>query len=233
MQGVNLIDFLLKRGSYIMARSDHFGGFYHILEWVMWLLYLNILWVLFTIIGLGIFGVFPATVSMFTILRNLLLKQDKPIFKTFFQTYKKEFLKANAVGLITFGVAYILYIDLLFLDRIEGLLFNVFQIGLIVVVIIFLITLFYIFPVYVHFELSFLNRFKHAMLIGIFSPLMNIAMIIGFIALYYLYKVLPGLIPIFGLTLSGLLIMSSVLFAFNRFERRQQKLQGINENKGS
>lgn len=200
------------------------GGFYHVLEWVMWLIYLNVLWIFFTIIGLGVFGIFPATVSVFTVIRQLLLKEDTSIIKVFFRTYKQEFLKINGIGLILALIAYILYMDLLFLDTIQGTFFYFFQIGLIIVSILFFITLIYIFPVYVHFKLKFYQYLKHALLIGIFSPLMNLVIIIGFVCLYFIYKWIPGFIPIFGLSLVNLLVTASVMLAFNRFEKRQQKL---------
>lgn len=205
------------------------GGFYNVLEWIMWLVYLNILWIMFTIMGLGLFGFFPATVSMFTIIRQLLLKEETSIIKTFFQTYKREFFKANGVGLILFILAYILYMDLLFLDTIQNIFFYFFQIALIIVSILYLITLIYIFPVYVHFQLKFFQYFKHAFLIGVFSPLMNLAIIAGFVILYFIYKWVPGLIPIFGLSLVSLLITRCVMLAFNRFEKRQQKLNEVEE----
>lgn len=205
------------------------GGFYNVLEWIMWLVYLNILWIMFTIMGLGLFGFFPATVSMFTIIRQLLLKEETSIIKTFFQTYKREFFKANGVGLILFILAYILYMDLLFLDTIQNIFFYFFQIALIIVSILYLITLIYIFPVYVHFQLKFFQYFKHAFLIGVFSPLMNLAIIAGFVILYFIYKWIPGLIPIFGLSLVSLLITRCVMLAFNRFEKRQQKLNEVEE----
>jgi len=210
---------------FIMTR----GGFYNVLEWIMWLVYLNILWIMFTIMGLGLFGFFPATVSMFTIIRQLLLKEETSIIKTFFQTYKREFFKANGVGLILFILAYILYMDLLFLDTIQNIFFYFFQIALIIVSILYLITLIYIFPVYVHFQLKFFQYFKHAFLIGVFSPLMNLAIIAGFVILYFIYKWIPGLIPIFGLSLVSLLITRCVMLAFNRFEKRQQKLNEVEE----
>lgn len=205
------------------------GGFYSILEWIMWLIYLNILWIVATIMGLGLFGFFPATVSLFTIIRQLLLKEETSITKTFFQTYKREFFKANGVGFVLFIIAYILYMDLLFLDTIQNMFFYFFQIALIIVSILYVITLIYIFPVYVHFKLKFIQYFKHAFLIGIFSPLMNLAMIAGFVFLYFIYKWLPGLMPVFGLSLVSLLITVSVMLAFNRFENRQQKLNEVEE----
>lgn len=213
-----------------MGRSFYSSNFYHVLEWIMWLLYLNLLWFLFTLIGLGVLGIFPATVSMFTVIRHLLQKKDPAIFKTFFQTFKQEFFKANGVGLLIFAIIYLLYMDFLFLDHLPSSLFGVFQIGLLLAVIVFVIVLLYIFPVYVHYELSFFQMFKHALIIGVFSPLANLLIIIGFAVLYYLYKWLPGLIPTFGISLIALLLMFSGLFAFNRIQEKQEKLEESEEN---
>ena len=203
------------------------GGFYHVLEWVMWLIYLNILWLLFTMIGLGLFGIFPATVSVFAIIRRLLLKEDISITKVFLQTYKQEFFRGNGIGFILVLIAYVLYIDFLFLDQIDGVFFYVFQVGLIIVSLLYFVTLIYLFPAYVHFQLKFFQYFKHALWIGIFSPLMNLIMIIGFVCLYFIYKWTPGFIPIFGLSLVSLMITISVMLAFNRFEKRQQELTEV------
>lgn len=206
-----------------MAKSSYFSNFYHILEWIMWLLYLNLLWVLFSIIGLGVFGVFPATVSLFTIIRQLLQEKQSTIFKNFFHTFKQEFFRANVVGFVLALIFYLLYIDFLFLDRIPSALFKVFQIGLIVISTIFVITVLYIFPVYVHYDLKFFEKFKHAMLIGLFSPLANIMIVAGSFILFYIYKWMPGLIPVFGISLIALLLMFAGLFAFNRFQKKQEK----------
>lgn len=190
----------------------------------MWMLYLNILWLLFTLLGLGIFGLFPATVSVFAVIRQLLQKKEPAIFKTFLQTYKQEFLKANGMGFVLFVFIYLLYMNLLFLDRIPSSLFTLFQIGWWFAAIIFFILLLYIFPVYVHFDLKFFQIFKHALIIGIVSSLANLLIIIGFVILFFVYKWLPGLIPTFGISLVALLLMFAGLFAFDRIQEKQEKL---------
>lgn len=212
-----------------MRKSFYQSNFYHVLEWIMWLLYLNLLWILFTLLGLGILGIFPATVSMFTVIRQLLQKKEPAIFKTFFQTYKEEFFKANGVGLVLFIITYLLYMDFLFLDKIPSSLFSIFQIGLLIATIIFLIVLLYIFPIYVHFDLKFFQMFKHALIIGIISPLANLLIIIGFVILFFVYKWVPGLIPTFGISLVAFLLMFSGLFAFNRIQEKQEELSNQEE----
>nr|WP_052044317.1 DUF624 domain-containing protein [Alkalihalobacillus alcalophilus] len=74
-----------------MQRSWADSPLYTISDWIMRLAYINLLWLLFMIIGLFIVGFMPATVAMFTVIRMLLMKEESvPIFKTFL-----TFLKRN------------------------------------------------------------------------------------------------------------------------------------------
>ena len=65
-------------------------------EAIMKIAWLNGIWVLFTLGGGIVFGWAPSTAAMFTVVRKWLLgRPDAPLFKTFYQTYKKEFFKAK------------------------------------------------------------------------------------------------------------------------------------------
>ncbi|MRH42791.1 DUF624 domain-containing protein [Aquibacillus halophilus] len=216
-----------------MAKSNGSGGgLYRILEWIMWIAYINLLWVGFSLLGLIVLGVFPATVAGFTVIRGLLMKNtDTPIIKTFFRTYKNEFFKSNAIGFIFVVVGYILYLDFVFIGNINGLLFYVLQIGLVFVSLVYLIALLYIMPVYVHFDLNFTRYFKQAIQIGIFSPLMTIAMVLGLFIVYFLITLIPGLIPLFAFGASAFVIMACGLFAFHRLENKQRLLNEPKEKK--
>jgi uncharacterized membrane protein YesL len=67
----------------------------------MKLAYLNLLWIVFSVGGLIVFGSIPASVSLFTIVRKWLINKetDLPIFHTFFQNYKNEFLNQISLDL--------------------------------------------------------------------------------------------------------------------------------------
>ena len=81
-------------------------GVYSVSEWVMKFTYVNILWITFSILGLFVLGLFPATTAMFAVIRKWVLKlPDIPTFKTFTSAYKKEFLKSNVIGLM-FSLAF-------------------------------------------------------------------------------------------------------------------------------
>ncbi|MFC0472078.1 YesL family protein [Halalkalibacter kiskunsagensis] len=213
-----------------MPNQGVMGGFYRVSEWVMRLAYINILWIFFSIIGLVIFGVMPATVAMFTVIRKWLMgEEDVHITKLFFKTYKKEFIKVNLLGLIIFAIGYILYIDLQFLSQVSGMLQYILTAGLIIIGFFFLIMVIYIIPVYVHYDLKVLQYLRHSILIGFLSPLMTIMMIATLSVIYYLFMFIPGLIPVFGASAFGFITMGSAYFAFKRLETKQQKVEEAKE----
>src|SRR5699024_1657289 len=68
-------------------------------NWLFKFIYLHTLWIIFSILGLGVFGIFPATASVFTVARKWLEEgEDVPIFQTFFHSYKSIFFQASGLG---------------------------------------------------------------------------------------------------------------------------------------
>ncbi|WP_077619399.1 YesL family protein [Bacillus sinesaloumensis] len=198
------------------------GGIYKLCEWIMRLAYINLLWIMFTIMGLGLFGFFPATISMFTVVRKWLMGfDDIPVFKTFWNAYKKEFLKSNLLGLIIMITAYILYIDIQFLRSTDGFI-NVLFYPTILLCIGFILTLCFVFPTFVHFDVSVFKVFKNSFLLMLMNPLSTLMMIIGSIAVYMVMTTIPGLIPLIGGSVLAFIIMWSAFLAFTRIERQRQ-----------
>ncbi|MBB5326353.1 putative membrane protein YesL [Anoxybacillus tepidamans] len=199
------------------------GKLYRVCEWITKLAYINILWVLFTLVGAVIFGIAPAAVALFTIVRKWLVFHDNdvPVFKTFFQTYKKEFWRANCFGIVFIAVAYILYIDVLYLAHVPSSFRLLFSIVLFIIFIFYIVTLLYIFPIYVHYKLNFWQYMKYALLIGMANPLMTLIMLMSAGVLFVVFMYIPGLIPFFSISLFSLVVMGSALRAFRKVEEKQ------------
>ncbi|MFS0637728.1 DUF624 domain-containing protein [Mesobacillus foraminis] len=206
-----------------MGKVLNRAKFYLLLEWIMWLAYINLLWLASVMLGLILFGILPATVAMFTVVRDLLIKEatGKQIFKTFFLTYKSEFLKSNAMGLIIVSIGVFLYLDFLFIQNMAGVSYYVLFTGLMFISLVYVIALLYIVPVYVHYNLSFYQYFRHAVLIAMVSPVMTILMLLGLIILYFLLLSIPGLIPFITTSSVALILMSCTLAVFRRLENKQ------------
>jgi len=204
-----------------MQASKMFSEFYRICEWIWRLAYINILWMLASLAGLVVFGLLPATVAMFAVLRKWVMKElDIPVFQTFINTYRKEFIKANALGLILLSGGYIIYFNYLFLATVKGSIHTVLLVGQLCTLFIYLITVFFIFPVYVHYELKLLQYVKLAAIIGIVNPLTTIVLALSFVLLYHIFYIIPGLIPLYSVSVTGFAIMWLASIAFSNFEKK-------------
>lgn len=130
-----------------METSAFMGGFYKLLEWISRLAFLNILWISFSLLGLILFGFFPATVAMYSVVRKWMYgKEDVSIFRTFWTAYKQEFVKSNLLGLIIFTIGVILYIDFHFVIQATNSFVSILYIPFLLISFILVCMVFYIFP---------------------------------------------------------------------------------------
>ncbi|WP_160718867.1 YesL family protein [Bacillus sp. USDA818B3_A] len=187
------------------------------------LAYLNFLWIIFSLLGLVVFGFFPATSAMFGVIRKWFLEDwDLPIFKTFWNLYKKEFIKSNILGYILFLAGFILYLDIKLVQQMSNIYMTMVHYFLLMLTFVYVLTIFYVWPVFVHFELSVLQVIKTAFSFMVISPYSTIMMAAGGVIFYFTVQQFPGLLLIFGGSVSTLLIMWSTHIAFRR---RDQKIR--------
>lgn len=184
------------------------GQFFRICEITSKMAYVNLLWIIFTIIGLGVFGFAPATVALFAVIRKWIMgDSDIQVFSTFLLNYRKEFLKSNLLGLILLSIGFILFIDFVYLPM--GGLYTFFRAILILVSIMYIVILLFIFPFYVHYDWEFKLYFKNSLLIGLGHPHIIILIIIGIIIHYQIIIRIPGIIPFFSISVFAYIIMSA------------------------
>ncbi|WP_058308849.1 YesL family protein [Gracilibacillus massiliensis] len=194
-------------------------------EWITRFAYVNILWMAFTIIGLGIFGLFPATVAMFTLIRQWIMgNTDEPVFTRFWQTYKKEFLKSNLIGLVFYVISLLFYINFQFIQFYQGGFYNVVKVPLYIFMLAISLTLIYIIPTFVHYELRFLDIWKNAFLVMLIHPLHNISMVVGAGAVLYVMYSFPGALFFFGASLVGYIIMGTCYHAFRKVAAKKETI---------
>ncbi|MDQ0256779.1 putative membrane protein YesL [Evansella vedderi] len=189
--------------------GNAWAGIMGIFEWVMRLAYVNVLWILFTIVGLFVFGFFPATAAMFAVIRKWIKGESEiPVFKTFWEYYRKEFFKINLIGLFILIIGVIIYVDFLFLATVDGWLATILTSLLIFGSVLFVIILFYIFPLFVHYQFTLFQYFKFAIFIGITKPITTIGIAICTIILYYALLIFPGM----SLFYSGSLLAFAIMW---------------------
>jgi uncharacterized membrane protein YesL len=209
-------------------RTGTFTSFaYWLTDRISKLALINVLWIFFSITGLLIFGVFPATIAMFSVVRLILKKEQFPIIKTFWRYFKQEFFKSNGIGWIITTIAIIFTLEINFIEVSGNSFMQLFYYPLIILNIIFYLTVLYLLPTYVHFEMGLLDLFKNSLLIMIVNPLATIYMIAGFIVNYVALIYMPAILFFFSGSMLTLLITSVTSLAIQRVEKKRMNLNEV------
>jgi uncharacterized membrane protein YesL len=196
---------------------------YSATEWISKFAYINLLWIGFSLAGLLVFGLFPATISMFTIIRKWIMGEgDIPVFRTFWTTYKSEFFRSNGLGLLVAVVCGLIILDLVFMKNLGNGFMNPIQIPLYLFMFAVVMTMLYLFPVYVHYNLKLIQMIKNSFLMMLISPIENLVMIAGIGAVYFVVKFIPGLGIFFGGSLCAAIIMAACYLVFNKVDKKKQ-----------
>ena len=175
----------MKKGAWMLA-----------FEWVWRIVSVNLGWIAFTILGLGIFGFFPASVALFTIVRKWLKKDiDMPVWKTFATVYFKEWKRTNGIALIYYAIGMFLFIDIrIVMDLMNGMFSIFLLVFLYIVSCLVLLSVGYFFAIYVHYQLSIKDYIKQSFLFAATSISTTIWIAAGLsLVIIVLFKV-PGLL---------------------------------------
>lgn len=192
------------------------GKLYSIAEFVTMLAVLQLMWIGLTLLGLVVLGISPATVGLFTVMRKRLQGQDelRTLTREYWTTYKKEFINANKIGVILMIIGYFLVVNFKIVMTMGGTQ------GLLMLTILVMITILYtimvmnIFQVFAHYELPFSRYFSASLLLSISFPIQMIGSMLGIYLLYRVFLIIPGLLPLFGISIIVLFLtwMSSQIF---------------------
>lgn len=204
------------------------GKLFTACEWIMRLALANLLWILFSIAGLLVFGIMPASVALFTLVRKWQMKEtDIPVWKTFITVYRQEFKRANGLGLCLSLSGAFLLIDFLFLGTVNGALQLALLVPLIIISAFYITVVLYIFPVYVHYNLKMIDYLKNAFFLGVLNFHMTLLMLVSLTAVIFLILYQPALAPFFSAVTIAWILMFGGIYSFKRLEARQSKVSGF------
>ncbi|TCN22714.1 YesL family protein [Mesobacillus foraminis] len=188
--------------------------FNEICKMILMLVYIQVLWVVFTLLGLIIFGFGPATYAMFTVMRQWVRgNKDLPIFKTYFNAYRSGFKESLGAGLFYLACGMILYVDLIYVQSqaLKGLLM--------VICFLYAVSLFYIFPILVHYDWkSPVLKVKCSVLFGLSYLQYTLTLFAALGAVYYLLYHVPGVLTFFGISIGSYMTMWMANQVFKRIE---------------
>ncbi|MGB4004876.1 MAG: DUF624 domain-containing protein [Halanaerobiales bacterium] len=181
---------------------DTEGTLYRIAEWITRLVIANFLWIIFTLLGLGIFGIMPATAALFGIMNKWLNGEESlKIFKEYWYLYKKQFIKLNIIGLILLLIAVVLYVDLDYFRAREGWYNSLIKYFLYFLIFFYLLDFIYLFPIAIKYEIKIRYIIKNALFYVFITPLEALQIILGLVVIVIFFIFLSSLLPFLGISL--------------------------------
>lgn len=187
-----------------------------ILNRVLNLVVLNFLWIAGTLLGLVILGIGPATLAVSAVIREWFRgNDDLPVFKTFIENYKSYFKEGTILSLIYGLIGIILIVDFAYITTWE------FRVFFGMMLFLYFLSLVYIFPILVHYDLNNLKeKIKYSFLIG-FSYLqytLLLFFVIGAVT-YLVAKFFPALFTIYGISFPLFIMMWNAMNVFKIIEK--------------
>lgn len=195
-------------------------GYYRFSVWAVRLAYVNLCWILFTFLGIVVFGFMPATSAMFVVVRKWMHgEEDVPIFHTFWKEYRTNFFRTNSLGLIFMFLGYFLVIEFNILRTQESFIYYIVSYSVLGTLLLCIVVWLYFFPIFVHFDLSWIDYLKWPFIIGISHPILT-AFIFGVLGVvYYLtWITIPALLFFFGGSMTAIFVMWAASQTFARYE---------------
>ena len=178
------------------------GSIMNIIDRVIKLIVLNLLWMLFTLLGLVAFGIVPATATVFIIIRKWINDEVTPnLFQEFWNNFKESFVSSNLVGLVFIGVGLFLYIDINILLGSNILIIKILLSLLFMLCLLYIATLLNFFPLYARYRMSSINYLKLSLVVGLSNPITTLLMMLWLLVVAVLTLRYTVLIPLVMISL--------------------------------
>lgn len=191
----------------------------HILTIILNLVYVNFLWILFTILGLGIFGIGPSTYALVSICRQWVRGQSLPVFKTYWKYYKESFRESVIISWIYLIGGIVLIVDLMHVANWYV------RVALFVISFIYLLSLVYIFPIMAHYNWKGIRiKIKMSLIFGFSCLQYSLVLFLVTGGIYWAAtNFFPGVLTFLGISFLFYLITWTANQVFTRMETMDAK----------
>lgn len=172
---------------------------YSFFDTLMWIACLNLLWIVFSLAGLGVFGVGPATAAAQILVRRRVGGEAAPLLRSFAREYGRNFGRGNGLALPIMLAGAALALNWNYFAGSGDLLSQLIAAGVFVASIFLVAVACHVFPMFARYELPLpqyllmSSRFALRHLAGT-----AILLFVTAVALFA-GQALPGLIPFFSI----------------------------------
>ncbi|WP_181898728.1 YesL family protein [Halobacillus trueperi] len=186
---------------------------YLVCDWFMRLAILNLLWITFTLMGGGVFGIFPASAACVALLKEWIADRRPHPVAFYWNIYKRSFLSANVVFLCTFVLMILLGFNIYTSLQFTGVWFYLFFSGTVFLGAGVLMTAILTFnPLSQGMKAK--EALKNAIHLLLLYPGRLLSFIAGFALLLVCIRFIPGILPLYSVNI--ILLLTVLLFPFKQ-----------------
>ncbi|GAB2536816.1 DUF624 domain-containing protein [Gracilibacillus alcaliphilus] len=212
------------RDIYQLPEHGFIGFMSKLVMWIVQLAYLNLLWILFSLIGVVFLGIAPATLALIVCCKQLMQgREDTSLFRNFVRTFFQNFIPSNSIFCVLTAVGLLFYTYTAILASLDGGLYYLVLFVFVSTVIPFLLVTMYILPVMSQYKVSLLTAIKYAFVTAIVSPLTSMMLLIVLMGIVVLLSIFPVLIPFYSISL----FTFSLTFFSQRIFRKMERKESV------
>ncbi|OJF94729.1 YesL family protein [Alkalibacterium sp. 20] len=194
------------------------------LDWLVTLAYLNLLWLGFSLLGLIVFGIGPATFAVHSIVKKKLKQGD---LSHVFTKFKNEFKKYSKDGNIYFGLvtaaSLFIYVDIRVIQALPQNSFIQMAVlpALIILSALVLIVATFTIGIYLEFNHSLQKSIKDGFWLALISPVAALVMVHAFLVGFLIYAYVPALMLFYSLSFYAFITQWVMSKTFKRIKKKK------------
>lgn len=189
----------MEKGDCGMLSGTLSARAYSFFDTLVWIACLNLLWIAFTVLGLGVFGAGPATAAAQIAVRKRAAGDAAPLLRGFTAAYFRSFPRANMLSLPVMAIAAVLVLNWNYFSRGAGLFSQLMAAGIFVAAIFVAGAACYVFPMYARYELPMAQYLLVSSRFAVRHLAGTVILLFVSAAVVYASGSLPGLIPFFSI----------------------------------
>ncbi len=207
------------KGSWSLENSKLWSGVTQVTDWLVRIVWASLLWCGFSLLGLGILGVGPATASLSALTRKWAQGKADEVrpWAVFRDTFRYEFWRTNRLAWVMMAVMGFLAWDTHLTVAVKLVWLHLALVPLALVDVVVVAVAVYVFPLYAHRQVDSLWKyFRLAALACVLNPGRTLVMLA---MLYVEWFVLGGVLPFLAVSALMYAVVRLSLAGFERVER--------------
>ncbi|WCG32769.1 DUF624 domain-containing protein [Enterococcus dispar] len=192
---------------------------YEVFNRIYYLMKLNGLWLLFTLLGGVVFGIIPATIALYACFRQQIRNESEThLFQMFKRYYVETFRRSMLFSVVFAAIALFFFGETVILVNVgTGNLLLEIAIKVTRLLIILGVAMF--FPIFVHFDVKGIKMVVQSLLFLLICPLEVLYMGLIFVLVSLLFAISPLLILFIGIALPAYGMSLIMMKKFTRLEK--------------